>query len=48
MFIHRIDSKVLRDEGHKFESVDLDAAERKLAEVQKRDPRAVLVSTKGR
>jgi hypothetical protein len=42
--IHRIHSHVMRNEGHKFETLDRDSAERKLKEVLKRDPRAVILS----
>jgi hypothetical protein len=42
--IHRIHSQVLKDEGHRFETFDRDSAERRLKEVLKRDPRAVILS----
>ncbi len=43
MLIHRIKSAVLRAEGHKFETTNRASAERKLAELKKRDPLAKLL-----
>jgi hypothetical protein len=42
--VHRIRSRVLAAEGHKFETTDYKSALSRLAEVQKRDPNARLVN----
>jgi hypothetical protein len=47
MTVHRIISPVLRAQGDRFESADRKAAERRLAEIKQRDPKARLVTITG-
>jgi hypothetical protein len=45
--VYRIKSDVLRERGHKFETVDYKSAQRRLKQIRKTDPNAKLLTLDG-